>query len=127
MTRRRYTLGELLAGSEGLPPLTDEDRARMDAPPVGNEILRPDGATNAELLDDDVTPARLTPHQAARIARVWAVAFEVWQSRDEARGFLFRPHLMIEDKRPIDMTIQSESRAERVPGILGRLKCGTAP
>ena len=37
-----------------------------------------------------------------------------------------RPHPMIEDKRPIDIVIQSEFGAELVIEILGRLKYGTA-
>jgi putative toxin-antitoxin system antitoxin component (TIGR02293 family) len=62
----------------------------------------------------------------ARIARVWSLALEVWQSEDEARDFLFRPHPMVEDKRPIDVVIQSEFGAEMVVDILGRLKNGSA-
>nr|WP_250807833.1 hypothetical protein [Neorhizobium tomejilense] len=36
---KRYTLGELLAGYEGVQMLTAYERAWMDGPPVGNEIL----------------------------------------------------------------------------------------
>jgi putative toxin-antitoxin system antitoxin component (TIGR02293 family) len=62
----------------------------------------------------------------ARVARVWALALDVWQAEGAARGFLFRPHPMIEDKRPIDIVIRSEFGAELVIEILGRLKYGTA-
>jgi putative toxin-antitoxin system antitoxin component (TIGR02293 family) len=62
----------------------------------------------------------------ARVARVWALALDSWQTEGAARGFLFRPHPMIEDKRPIDIVIQSEFGAELVIEILGRLKYGTA-
>ncbi|MDQ0390772.1 antitoxin Xre-like helix-turn-helix domain-containing protein [Labrys monachus] len=62
----------------------------------------------------------------ARVARVWGLARDVWQSDDEARDFLFRPHAMIEDKRPIDVVIQSEFGAELVADILERVKYGTA-
>jgi putative toxin-antitoxin system antitoxin component (TIGR02293 family) len=62
----------------------------------------------------------------ARVARVWGLARDVWQSDDEAREFLFRPHAMIEDRRPIDVVIQSEFGAELVVEILERLKYGTA-
>ncbi|MEP9374702.1 DUF2384 domain-containing protein [Mesorhizobium sp. KR1-2] len=62
----------------------------------------------------------------ARVARVWGLALEVWQREDEARDFLFRPHPMLEDKRPIDVVIQNEIGAELVLDILGRLKYGTA-
>ena len=62
----------------------------------------------------------------ARLARVWGLARDVWQSDGEAREFLFRPHAMIEDRRPIDVVIQSEFGAELVVEILERLKYGTA-
>lgn len=62
----------------------------------------------------------------ARVARVWSLALEVWQSEEEARDFLFRPHPMIEDRRPIDVVIQSEFGAEMMIDILGSLKYGSA-
>ncbi len=62
----------------------------------------------------------------ARVARVWGLAREVWESDQAAREFLFRAHPMIEDKRPIDAVIQNEFGAEMVMDILGRLKYGSA-
>lgn len=62
----------------------------------------------------------------ARLARVWGLAREVWGSDGEARDFLFRPHPMIEDRRPVDIVIQSEFGAEMVADILGGLRYGTA-
>jgi putative toxin-antitoxin system antitoxin component (TIGR02293 family) len=62
----------------------------------------------------------------ARVARVWSLALDVWQSAEDARDFLFRSHPMIEDKRPIDVVIQNEFGAEMVIDILGRLKYGSA-
>jgi putative toxin-antitoxin system antitoxin component (TIGR02293 family) len=61
-----------------------------------------------------------------RLARVWSAAVDVWGSEAEARGFLFRPHAMLEDKRPVDVVIQSEFGAELVVDILGSLKYGSA-
>ncbi|MBV8110685.1 MAG: DUF2384 domain-containing protein [Hyphomicrobiales bacterium] len=72
---------------------------------------------------------RLSPEEGARLARlakVWSVARDVWGSDDEARDFLFRPNPMAEDKRPIDLVIQSEFGAELVVDVLGGLKYGTA-
>ena len=72
---------------------------------------------------------RLSPEEGARLARlakVWSVARDVWGSDDEARDFLFRPHPMAEDNRPIDLAIRSEFGAELVVDILGGLKYGTA-
>ena len=62
----------------------------------------------------------------ARVARVWSLALDVWQSESEARDFLFRPHPMLQDKRPIDVVIQSEIGAELVLDVLGSLKYGSA-
>jgi putative toxin-antitoxin system antitoxin component (TIGR02293 family) len=62
----------------------------------------------------------------ARVARVWGLAIDVWRDEDEARDFLFRPHPMIEDKRPIDVVIQNEFGGEMVVDILGGLKYGSA-
>jgi putative toxin-antitoxin system antitoxin component (TIGR02293 family) len=62
----------------------------------------------------------------ARVARVWGLAREIWESDEAAREFLFRPHPMIEDKRPIDVVIQNEFGAEMVLDILGGLKYGSA-
>ncbi|MBB3526315.1 DUF2384 domain-containing protein [Rhizobium redzepovicii] len=62
----------------------------------------------------------------ARLARVWGLALDVWQTEAEARDFLFRPHAMLEDRRPIDVVIQSEIGGELVLDILGSLKYGSA-
>ncbi|OHV26185.1 DUF2384 domain-containing protein [Rhizobium sp. RMa-01] len=62
----------------------------------------------------------------ARLARVWGLALDVWQTEAEARDFLFRPHTMLEDRRPIDVVIQSEIGGELVLDILGSLKYGSA-
>jgi len=72
--------------------------------------------------------ARLTPDESARVARVatvWAAAKDVWQGDDAARRWLFEPHMMLEDRRPIDVVLGSEFGLPLVEGILGRLKYGT--
>jgi putative toxin-antitoxin system antitoxin component (TIGR02293 family) len=75
------------------------------------------------------TANKLSPEEGARLARlakVWSVARDVWGGDDEARDFLFRPHPMAEDRRPIDLIIQSEFGAELIIDILGGLKYGSA-
>lgn len=64
--------------------------------------------------------------KVTRLARVWSVALDVWGSNREARDFLFRPHAMVRDKKPVDVILQSEFGAEAVIDILGGLKYGTA-
>ncbi len=53
-----------------------------------------------------------------RLAKVWTFAREVWGSDDEARAFLFRPHMMLEGRRPIDVVLDAIGSAtppERIP------------
>jgi putative toxin-antitoxin system antitoxin component (TIGR02293 family) len=64
--------------------------------------------------------------RVARLARVWNLAAEIWGSEEEARDFLFRPHAMLEDRRPVDVVIQNEIGAELVLDILQGLKYGSA-
>ncbi|MCZ0736821.1 antitoxin Xre/MbcA/ParS toxin-binding domain-containing protein [Phreatobacter sp. AB_2022a] len=62
----------------------------------------------------------------ARLAQAWTMAVDVWQDEAEARDFLFRPHAMLEDRRPVDVVIQSEIGAGLVLDVLGRLRYGSA-
>lgn len=71
---------------------------------------------------------RLTPEESARVARiasVWAMARDVWQDDAQARRWLFEPHMMLDDRRPIDVVLASEFGRPLVEGILGRLKYST--
>jgi putative toxin-antitoxin system antitoxin component (TIGR02293 family) len=61
-----------------------------------------------------------------RLAKVWTFAREVWGSDEEARAFLFRPHMMLEGRRPIDVVLGTDIGARLVEDILGRLKYGSA-
>ncbi len=73
--------------------------------------------------------ARLSPDEGARVARlaeVWALAREVWGSDEAARAFLFRPHPMLEGRRPVDVVLANEFGRPLVEGILGRLQYGSA-
>lgn len=71
----------------------------------------------------------LSPQEServARVARIWVFAREVWGSDDEARSFLARSHPLLEDRRPIDLVVDSEMGAELVRDVLGRLQVGAA-
>ena len=73
--------------------------------------------------------ARLSAEESARVARlaqVWALALEVWGSDEEARAFLFRPHPMLDERRPIDVVLANEFGRPLVEGILGALQYGSA-
>jgi putative toxin-antitoxin system antitoxin component (TIGR02293 family) len=62
----------------------------------------------------------------ARLAAVWSHALDVWGTPNAARDFLSRPHPMIDDRKPIDIVVQSEIGGEIVSQILGRLQYGSA-
>lgn len=73
--------------------------------------------------------ARLSAEESARVARlaaVWALACEVWGGDEAARAFLFRPHPMLEGRRPIDVVLANEFGRPLVEGILGGLQYGSA-
>jgi putative toxin-antitoxin system antitoxin component (TIGR02293 family) len=77
----------------------------------------------------DAAAARLSTEESARVARlaaVWALAREVWGGEEEARAFLFRPHPMLEGRRPVDVVLASEFGRPLVEGILGGLQYGSA-
>jgi putative toxin-antitoxin system antitoxin component (TIGR02293 family) len=65
-------------------------------------------------------------NRLARLAGVWSLANSIWHNVDDVRAFLFRPHLMLDDRRPIDCVLESEIGADLVKNILGRLVHGTA-
>lgn len=74
-------------------------------------------------------PVRLSPEESERVARlaeIWKAAQDTWGDEAEARAFLFRPHPMLEGRRPIDVVLNSEFGAGLVTDILGRLKYGSA-
>jgi putative toxin-antitoxin system antitoxin component (TIGR02293 family) len=77
----------------------------------------------------DAGSARLSADESARVARlaeVWALAREVWGGDAAAREFLFRPHPMLEGRRPVDVVLANEFGRPLVEGILGRLQYGSA-
>ena len=61
-----------------------------------------------------------------RLAQVWVLAREVWGTDESARAFLFRPHMMLQGRRPIDVVLGTDMGARLVEDILGRLKYGSA-
>ena len=73
--------------------------------------------------------ARLTPEESARVARlaeVWAFARDVWKGDDEAaRYWLFEPHMVLENRRPVDVVLMNEFGRTLVQDILGRIKYST--
>jgi len=82
-------------------------------------------ATYARKRNEGARLSREQSDNVARVARVWMLALEVWKTPEAARLFLLRPHAMLENRRPIDVTLTTEG-ARLVEGILGRLYYGSA-
>jgi putative toxin-antitoxin system antitoxin component (TIGR02293 family) len=72
---------------------------------------------------------RLSPEESAKVARVasvFALAREVWGSDAEAREFLHRRHLLLDDRTPLEVALATDLGARLVEQILGQLHYGTA-
>ncbi len=111
----------------GLPIATMERLAQMVAPDDLAFVYRL--IPRATLARRRAQPeARLTIDESARVVRVWQVwdyARQVWKDDDAARRFLFKPHMLLEGRRPIDMVLVSEFGRPVVENILGSLLYGT--
>lgn len=62
----------------------------------------------------------------ARLAKVFALAESIYGDGDSARAFLTRPHLMLENKAPLDVALASGPGADVVTNLLGRAAYGGA-
>lgn len=82
-------------------------------------------ATFARKQNDGSTLSPEQSDRVVRIARLWAMAIEVWHDEEAARAFLLRPHPLLEGERPIDVARTTEG-ARLVEGVLGRLQHGTS-
>ena len=77
----------------------------------------------------DRADGRLSAEEGTRLARlasVWAMALDVWGDAESARRFLFEPHPLLHDRRPVDVVLENQLGRPVVEGILGRLKYGSA-
>lgn len=112
--------------SEGLP-LSSLDRvARHIAP--GDRNFRYRIVPRSSLARRQHSQ-RLSPEEGSRLARlagIWAYAIDVWKIESDAREFLFGRHMLLDDRRPVDVVLESEIGAELVKNILGGLLHSTA-
>ena len=60
-----------------------------------------------------------------RVARIFAMALDVWESDEDAQEFMAKPHPMLDDRSPFEASL-SEIGAREVESILGRLLFGSA-
>ena len=72
---------------------------------------------------------RLSPEESdrlARLARLWAVALDVWKSEKAAHRFLAEPHPLLRNRIPRELVIESDIGARAVENLLSGLAYGTA-
>lgn len=70
---------------------------------------------------------RLTTEEGdrlARIARVYTVALDIYRDPAKVRDFLRRPHMMLDNKTPLDVALATGPGADAVINLLGRAANG---
>jgi putative toxin-antitoxin system antitoxin component (TIGR02293 family) len=60
----------------------------------------------------------------ARIAKVFAFGLEIFRDESKVREFLNRPHLMLDNKAPLDVALATGPGADAVINVLGRAAYG---
>ena len=73
------------------------------------------------------TTKRLTTEEGdrlARIAKVYAAALDIYRDSTKVRDFLRRPHMMLDNKAPIDLALATGPGADAVINLLGRAAYG---
>jgi putative toxin-antitoxin system antitoxin component (TIGR02293 family) len=69
------------------------------------------------------TTKRLTLDEGerlARVAKVFSMALEIYCDPAKAREFLRRPHIMLDNKAPLDLALATGPGADAVINLLGR-------
>jgi putative toxin-antitoxin system antitoxin component (TIGR02293 family) len=70
---------------------------------------------------------RLTSEEGdrlARIAKVYAIALDIYHDPAKVRDFLRRPHMMLDNKAPLDVALATGPGADAVINLLGRAAYG---
>ena len=115
----------------GLPLSALDDVVHKVAPDDGSFAYRlvPRATLSRRRRGLGETQARLSPDEGARVARlarVWELAREVWKSDEATREFLFRPNMVLDMQRPVDVALANEFGGAAVMNLLGGLLYGTA-
>jgi len=72
------------------------------------------------------TTKRLTLEEGeklARLAKVFSVALDIYRDAEKVREFLRRPHMMLDNKAPLDVALTTGPGADAVINVLGRAAC----
>ncbi len=70
---------------------------------------------------------RLTSEESnrvARLAKVYGLAQMLFRDQAKVQDFLSRPHMMLENKAPLDIALATEPGADVVVNLLGRAAYG---
>jgi putative toxin-antitoxin system antitoxin component (TIGR02293 family) len=130
-TQLATTIGLLDDVCRGLP-LQSVDALSQEIAPgdaTFKYALVPKATYNRRRVGAGPEAARLSQEQSerlVRLARIWAWANEVWQSPEAARRFMFAPHMLLEGRTPIEVTLAGELGGKMVEDVLGRLAYGSA-
>ena len=123
----------LASGRSGIRPIQSFDASGLPVRTLDRTVqyIASSPREAVRLRDRLVAPAtrkrrsqRLKPAESERVerlARVMALAEEVWESREDARQFLTTPHALLDGARPLDLA-RSELGARRVEELLWRLE-----
>ncbi|OWY63769.1 hypothetical protein B7486_51165 [cyanobacterium TDX16] len=114
-----------LAVQEGLPSESVEmtiDRIFPHDPTIRYQIVP--RATFARRLKKGERLSPTESEKLQRIARVYAMAIDVWGNEEDAREFMAKCHPMLDDRTPFEASL-SEIGAREVESILGRLLFGS--
>lgn len=113
---------------QGLPVRAMDRLCLLLAP--GDAKLRHSIVPKATLARRQRTASRrLSPEESdrlTRLARLWALAVEIWGSPAEAQRFLGEAHPLLAGRVPLQVAIETEIGARTVEELLGRLKFGSA-
>jgi putative toxin-antitoxin system antitoxin component (TIGR02293 family) len=125
------TIGFIDDVSRGLPLSAVDTLSHEIAPDDATfkYSLLPKATYNRRRVGGGQKAARLSKDEGerlVRLARIWAFANEVWQSPQAARRFMFAPHMLLEGRTPIQVTLGGELGGKMVEDVLGRLAYGSA-
>jgi len=82
---------------------------------------------NATLERRRRSTKRLTSEEGdrlARIAKVYAIALDIYHDPAKVRDFLHRPHIMLDNKAPLYVALATGPGADAVINLLGRAAYG---
>ncbi len=57
----------------------------------------------------------------ARLAKVYVFALDIFHDGADTRAFLGRPHVMLDDKSPLEVALATGAGADAVINLLGRI------